>query len=221
MRRKGDPSQAIAILDERRREKWRVSNQRMLMAIKLVLEGGTSIDLQHQMREYAQASGDTHPGWFITLDTCRLVLEKARMELSKELSKNRATEYSKHQSRLEYLYTKAMKANDKAIALAVLKEQIALSERLFGVVQGGKKDGEIHSANRGIGQAITRLTEALAGRRPRRRRKSKKAASSVPDDADVSPIPGSEHRGDDLGAEVAEVSSDRLDVDPDQLDTTA
>jgi hypothetical protein len=208
MKRKGDPTNAIVVMDKMRYAKWRMSNQRMLLAIDAVLMGYSSIELQQRMKKYAEEHGETHPGWFVRIETVRKVMERARVELGKDLSRSRASEYAKHQARLEHLYSLAMKYNDRAAALAVLKEQSALSDRLFGVIQGGKKDGQSNTSSARLNEAITGLTATLADAIDRRSRASKEGTAADADAADVSPVPGGASDGDDLGAEVAEASSD-------------
>jgi len=208
MKRKGDPTNAIVVMDKMRYAKWRMSNQRMLLAIDAVLMGYSSIELQQRMRKYAEDHGETHPGWFVRIETVRKVMERARIELGKDLSRSRASEYAKHQSRLEHLYSLAMKYNDRAAALAVLKEQSALSDRLFGVIQGGKKDGQSNTSSARLNEAITGLTSTLADAIDRRSRASTEGASADADAADVSPVSGAKSDGDDLGPEVAETSTD-------------
>lgn len=212
-------STALVVADKARQERWRVHNQRMVMAVTAVLEGVNSLQLQQEMQAHARRTGDTHPGWFVSITTVRILLEKARGELSKDISKSRASEYAKHQARLEHLYNKSMELRDRQTALAVLKEQIALSERLYGVINGGKKEGTLSTPSRRVGHAIRKLTQALAGGRSKVRRGAKKRPSSDATDAGVSGVSQDAPGNDDLEVQVAEASTDGHQQPTDQLDT--
>jgi len=214
-------STALVVADRERQERWRVHNQRMLMAVTAVLEGLNSVQLQQQMQAHAKRTGDLHRGWFIEITTVRALMERARKELAKEISKSRATEYAKHQARLEHLYNKSMEVRDRSTALAVLKEQIALSERLYGVINGGKKDGTLSTPSARVSHAIADLTQALAGGRGGVRRKTKKKPVSDAASAGVQDVSSDTPRDNGVAVQVAEDGSDRHRVDPEQLDTSA
>lgn len=158
-------STALVVYDPIRAANWRVEQRRKTAASSAVVDGLTAMQLQENLRRIWDVSEGHEKSvkLLLTVSGCRKLMDAARRDLGRELSKQRANEYYQFRARLERLYNLAMNARDMPIALAVLKEQIALSERSHGLVtiEDAKASEPIPGASKAFRSAVRRLEDAI------------------------------------------------------------
>lgn len=153
----------LAMHDAEKTRSWQARQRRADLAVTAIIRGWSARQYMTALVAYAEYSGDDHPLYYIGIDSCRTLLERARVTLAKDLSKSRLTEYAKHQSRLENLYRRAIEREDDQAALAITREQIALSQALHGVALSGQDAATSVATNRRIDRSLGDLAKALAG----------------------------------------------------------
>lgn len=160
-RRKRDKSTALVTEDQAIR--WRVQQIRLATAMDCVVDGRTSSELRLELQRIAQA----HPelecrSWYIGKHAAIRLMDQARKELGRELSRKRVHEYFQHRARLDRIYRDAMRRGEIGVALMAVKEQTALSERAHGMMATVNHEGEqIPIQSRAIGNAISLLEQSI------------------------------------------------------------
>lgn len=153
----------IDLYDDENGRRFNIINKRIEMAYASILAGIGSVRFSRELRAHADKIGDDHPLWRISVDGARKLLQRARIEMGKDMAKTRASALAAQLQRLEMLYSRAIEKSNDALALSILREINEMHDRVTGYQSNEReKKSKALRGNSQVRRALKKFAESVS-----------------------------------------------------------